>query len=318
MWDFPIGTGATLVLRTFPFLLIRAAIYFGIAAAFVVSARGGAGIGWTMGALGGLAGRAPGAFWGAIGGLAFVGVILWWLREFLLYLVKAAHIAAMVRNAKAAPAGFGQVGHALSIVQSRFREAGILLAAEQLVQGTIGTLIEKADVPTFFLPAGLRLPSAPANAILKATLHFLGEVVFARPLGAASKNSWPETRDALTLLAQNQIVLLRQATLIAAAAYGLGFVVFIIALIPASALADAFPGGPGAITILFALIFAWSFKQALIEPFQIALMIEEVSRVTKGQSPDPDWDAHLTEVSADFREIKARAVPRGTRPSRNA
>ena len=318
MGDFPIGTGAALVLRTFPFLLIRAAVYFGIAAAFVVSAGGGAGIGWAIGAVGGPAGRAPGAFWGALGGLAFVGVMLWWLREYLLYLVKAGHVAAMVRNARIAPAGFGQIGHALSIVQGRFRAAGILSSAEQLVQGAIGTLIEKADMPASVLPAGLRLPPAPANTILKAALRFLGEVVLARPLGTASKNPWPETRDALILLAQNQSVLLRRATLLSAAAYGVTFVVFIVALIPASAFAAAFPGGPGAITILLAMIFAWSVKQALIEPFLIAMMIVEVSRATAGQSPDPDWDAYLTQESEHFREIKARALPRPARPQRYA
>ena len=169
-------------------------------------------------------------------------------------------------------------------------------------------------MPASFLPAGLRPPPATANAVLKAALRFLSEVVLARPLRLASKNPWPETRDALILLAQNHPVLLRQATLAAAAAYGLTFVVFIVALIPASALADAFPGGPGEITILLAMIFAWSFKQALIEPFLIALMIVEVSRATAGQNPDPDWDAYLTESSEHFREIKARASPRPARP----
>src|SRR5688572_22778223 len=96
MWDFSIGTSLSLVLRTYPFMLIRAAVYFGIAAAFVVAAGGGAGIGWATGALAGITGRAPGAFWGAIAGMAVVGLMLWWLREYVLFLVRAGHLAAMV------------------------------------------------------------------------------------------------------------------------------------------------------------------------------------------------------------------------------
>jgi len=314
MLDFAWSEGAARVLRTLPFLAIRVAVYFGIAAAFVVAAGGGAGIGWAIGAIGGLAGRAPGAFWGTVGGLAFIGFILWWLREYLLFLVEAAHVAAMVRDPASAPSRFGQIGHSLSIVQQRFREMRSLLAAQQLMHGTIGTLIDKADLPASLIGPGLPLPSAPANAILRHALRFMSEVVLARALRSAAKNPWPELRDALVLLAQNQTVLLRKATILAAIAYGLSFFVFLLALMPAAALSASFPGTLGAATLLLAIVFTWTFKQALIEPLMIAQMIEEVSRATRGQSPDTEWDTTLTKVSPQFREIKARAAPRATRP----
>lgn len=318
MLDFPWSEGAARVLRTVPFLVIRIAVYCGIAAAFVVAAGGGAGIGWATGAIGGPTGRVPGAFWGMIGGLAFIGAILWWLREYLLFLVKAGHVAAMVRDPSTAPARFGQIGHALSIVQQRFREMRSLLAADQLIRGTIATLIEKADMPATLRFPGLPSSSGPANLILRHALRFMNEVVLARSLRAASKNPWPELRDALILFAQNRTALLRRATILAALGYAITFAIFIVALMPASALAASFPGVPGAATLLLAMVFAWSVKQAVIEPFLIALMIEAVSRTTRGQSPDADWDTTLTEASPQFREIKARAVPRGTHPPRYA
>ena len=316
MLDFPWREGVARVLRTLPFLLVRIAAYFGIAAAFVVAAGGGAGIGWALGAIGGPAGRAPGAFWGTVGGLAFIGIIVWWLREYLLFLVEAGHVAAMVRNPATAPAHFGQIGHALSIVQQRFREVRSLLAAEQLVRGTVSLLVDKADILTALVGPSVSLPPGPANAVLRSALRFMNEVILAWPLRAASRDPWPELRDALILLAQNQNALLRKATILAALAYGIVSIVFVLALIPASALAASFAGAPGAGTLLLAAVFAWSTKRALIDPFLIALMIEEVSRATRGQSPEPEWDTMLTAASPQFREIKVRAAPRNTRPGR--
>jgi hypothetical protein len=86
-------------------------------------------------------------------------------------------------------------------------------------------------------------------------------------------------------------------------------------LIPASAIAQAYPGGSGLITVLLALIFAWAFKRAVIEPAIIAAFLDLYVRTIAGQEPEPDWETKLAETSEDFREIKARAAPpaRGVR-----
>jgi hypothetical protein len=311
MWDFSIGTSFALVLRTLPFMLLRAATYFGIAAAFVVAGSGGAGIGWGLGALAGPSGHLPGAFWGAIAGFAFVGFMLWWLREYFLYLVKAAHLAAMllVFDGRTAPAGLGQVGHAISIVQQRFREIAVLFAIERLVRGTLVALTGTLDLAAALLPRGISVPPAPANALLRVALNFLPELILAGPLRSETNKPWGETRSALVLFAQNHAVLIRNAQLLAAFSYGAAFVAFLIALVPAASLAYSFPGGSVLVVILLALIFAWCFQQALIAPWVIASMLQVYFRAADGQAPDPAWEAKLTEASEEFREIRARAFP---------
>ncbi|MEX0590825.1 MAG: hypothetical protein WD207_07035 [Xanthobacteraceae bacterium] len=318
MWDFSIGTSFALVLRTLPFMLLRAATYFGIAAAFVVAGGGGAGIGWGIGALAGRSGHLPGAFWGTVAGFACVALMLWWLREYFLYLVKAGHVAAMVfvLDRRNPLAGQGQVGHAVSIVQQRFRQIGVLFAIERLVHGTLATLIGILDLSASLLPAGISVPPAPVNAVLRVALNFLTEVVLARPLRATTNNPWVETRDALILFAQNHAVLMRNAMLLAAFSYCAAFVAFLIALVPAARLAYTFAGGSALIALLLALIFAWCFKQALIDPYVIASMLQVYFRAADGQIPDPAWDAKLTEMSEEFREIRARAFPAQRSPRR--
>jgi hypothetical protein len=319
MSDFSIGRSATLVLRTYPFMLIRAAVYLGISAAVVVAAGGGAGFGWAIGAISGVSGRAPGAFWGAIAGCALVALLLWWLREYILFLVRAGHVAAMLLadDELPAPATQGIVGQALALVQQRFREIHTLLAIARCVHGSLATIVAIIDPVAKVLPAEARSLAGPINATLGASLGFLTDVVLAKPLSTRRGNAWSEARDAVLLLAQTREVTMRNAFQLAAISWCITFVIFLIALTPASSLAQAHPSGAGPITLLFAGIFAWSCKQAFIEPFVIGSMLQAYLRAIAGQRPDPGWDASLTEASEPFRELKARATG-SSRASRRA
>src|SRR5512138_1993040 len=154
MGEFPLAAGSTLVLRTFPFLLLRAAVYFGIAAAFASAVAGGFGIGAGIGTLLGTAARAPAGFWGAIGGFAFIVLLLWWLREYLLYLVEISHAAAIslaLDNVKT-PGLQNPVAAAMSAVQRRFRDASLLATAERYARGTVDDLLRMIDALPGVLP----------------------------------------------------------------------------------------------------------------------------------------------------------------------
>jgi len=310
MWDFSIEKSWTLVLRTYPFLLVRAAVYFGIAAAYVVATGSGSGLGWGIGTLIGPGERVAGAFWGAMAGFAFVSFMLWWLREYILYLVKAGHIVALtlLLDGRAPPAGQGQIGHAIGVVQQRFIEIRVLHSIDRIVRGAIIALIGIIDYATKLLPGRPQALVTPLNMILQVALGFLGEIILAYGVRAAAKNPWQASRDALVLCAQNHGVLIKNATFLAIVAYGTAFIVFLIMLGPAAALANGFPGGSSAVALVLALVFAWSFKQALLEPFMIASLMQVYFRVIEGQRPDPDWDARLTESSRHFRELKAHAA----------
>src|SRR5690554_6811247 len=96
MWDFRIGTALGLMAKTLPFILFRLAVYFGVALAYVLMTGVGAGVGWGIGGFGDEGFRAASTFWGGVAGFGIVGVIMYVLREYLLYMVKAGHIAVLV------------------------------------------------------------------------------------------------------------------------------------------------------------------------------------------------------------------------------
>ncbi len=90
--------------------------------------------------------------------------------------------------------------------------------------------------------------------------------------------------------------------------YLLAFVVFLVMLAPAGLIVWLLPGGWSAGGFIFALVFAWAVKAALIEPFAIACMMQVFFRVTAGQTPDPEWENRISGVSRKFNELKQRAI----------
>ena len=110
------------------------------------------------------------------------------------------------------------------------------------------------------------------------------------------------------LYAQNYKVMLKNAAWLTLITYGLAFFVFLIMLAPAAALVYLMPGGWSAGGFVFALIFAWAVKSAVIEPFAITCMMQVYFATTAGQTPDPEWDDRIGSVSRKFTEIRDRAV----------
>ena len=96
MWDFSMGTAFGLMRKTAPFLLFRIAVYFGIAAAYVLVTGTGASIGYGIGGFGDDDFQTSTTVWGGLIGFGATAGVLYLMREYLLYVVKAGHIAVMV------------------------------------------------------------------------------------------------------------------------------------------------------------------------------------------------------------------------------
>ena len=130
MWDFNIRQAIALLAKTMPFILLRLAVYFGITLAYILVTGGGAGIGWSIGHLGDEEFRASATMWGGIGGLALTSGIMYWAREYLLYLIKAGHIAVMVEliDGRPLPEGRSQIGYGTARLQHVLLRAGTVHA----------------------------------------------------------------------------------------------------------------------------------------------------------------------------------------------
>ncbi|MDF0599395.1 hypothetical protein P1J78_01500 [Psychromarinibacter sp. C21-152] len=311
MADFSFSTSMAVMRKTAPFVIFRMAVYFGIAVAYVLVTGTGAGLGWGVGAFGDTDFQATTTMWGGVIGFGATAAVIYFLREYILYMVKAGHIAVMVEylDGRPLPEGRGQIEHAQAVVKERFGQANALFALDQIVKGVLRAVLGLVHGLASILPIpGLDGLMRVVRAFLKVAVGLLDEVILGHLIRTGSDNPWAGGRDALVLYAQNAKPMLVNAAWIALASYILSFVVFLVMLAPAAAVVWMIPGAWSAGGFVFALLFAWAVKAALIEPFAIACLLQAYARITDGQTPDPGWAAKLDDVSGKFREMGAKAA----------
>ncbi len=311
MWDFSVSKAMGLMVKTAPFVIMRIVVYFGIAIGFIVTTGVGAGIGWGIGAFGEQDFQATTTAYGGIFGFVGAGAVLYFLREYILYMVKAGHIAVLVElmEGKDVPMGRPQIEHAHKIVSERFVEANVLFAIDQLIKGVIRAITGLMQGLASLIPIpGLQNLVGIFKAFLKIALGFLDEIILAHAIRKNADNPWESAQEALVYYAQNSKHIMKNAAFLAVIVYVLSFVVFLVMLAPAALVVYILPGAWSAGGIVFALLFAWAIKQALLEPFAIACMMQVYFGVTEGQTPDPEWDARLTGASKKFKKMKDKAV----------
>ena len=311
MWDFSIAKALGLMIRTAPFLIFRALVYFGIAAALVIATGAGAGTGYGIGLLSDEEFRTTSTLWGGIAGFGLTAGVIFFLRDYLLYLVKAGQIAVMVDylDGKPLPYGQGQIAYARAVVTERFGQASALFALDRLIRGVIGLITGLVEGVMTILPIpGLAQIMTAVRAYLRIAVGLVDEVILAHAIRTRSENAWEAAHDGLVLYAQNGRAMLINAAWLTLISWVLAAVVFVLMLGPAAALVWLLPGDASAGMFVFALIFAWAVKAAVIEPFALACMLQVFFSVTEGQEPQPEWRGRLTQMSDKFRQLGERAV----------
>ena len=270
----------------------------------------GAGIGWGIGGFWDEGFRAGATFWGGVLGFSLMAAVMYLAREYILYIVKAGHIAVLVKllDGEEMPGGRSQIAHARHEVAQRFAQASVLFGIDQLVKGVLRAItgLVRGIVSILPIPGAQQFVSV-IRAFLNLAVGFIDEVVLAYAIRTQSDNAWASAQTGLVLYAQNYKPMLKNAAWLALIVYGLSFVTFLLMLAPAALVAYLIPGAWAAGGIVFALLFAWSVKAALLEPFAVACMMEVYFRNLEGQVPDPAWEAKLENLSGKFARLKDKA-----------
>lgn len=314
MVDFRSGKIFALLTRTLPFVALRLFVYLGITVAYVVVTGLGGGVGLLLGKLG--ANGAVGAFWGALTGFVLVSGVLYWAREYLLYLVKAGHVAVLVElmQGHAIPGGKGQIDYANGVVRRHFATSSALFGLNQLIRGILGVFNRLTVSIASWLPIpGLDALVRIVDAVINTSLGHLDQVILAQILRRPTDDPWATARDSVVLYAQNYRGVLRNAAFLTFVVWGLTLLLFLLVLGPAAAVLGLFPHAAGVWTFAIALIAALSLKAALIDPFATIALLQIYDKVTQGQTPDREWSEKLESMSAKFRELAQKA--RGATPA---
>jgi hypothetical protein len=311
MWDFSFSRAIAMVMRTLPFIILRLVVYVAIATSYLFAVGVGAGLGWLLGRVASVEGAAGGAFWGALIGFGLTTAILYLLREYLLYMVKAAHIAVLVEllDGKSIPDGQNQISYGVASVKAHFTESSVLFGVDQLIKGVITVIAGLMQGVANFLPIpGLQGVMGMINAVMRMSLTYVDELILAHLLRSRTVNPWETAQDGLVLYAQNYRHFLKNAAWLTLLIWFATLGLFLLFLGPAAGLLAMFPRAASVWVFAIAFLFAWAIKKAVMEPIAIAALMQVYFATITGQSPDPEWRARLGECSARFRELGQKAA----------
>ena len=327
MWDFSFAKSFSAVLRTLPFLLLRIAVYMGIAIIYIFAAGIGAAFGFALGHMGADADSpVSGAFIGGAIGFGLTAIVLYFLRQYLLYLVKAAHIAVLVEilDGRSVPAGQSQLGYGAAFVKNHFAEVSVLFGVDLVVKAILRSLFRLINLFTMFLPIPLFGSLVRVGeAVVRTSLTYVDEVILAYLIRTRTTNPWATAKDGVILYAQNYRHMLKNAVWLSIFMWGTTILIFAVLLTPAAGLMMWMPGtnAAGIWAFMFAVIVAVALKKALLEPLAIASLMQVYFKTIEGQKPDPEWSARLDGTSRSFRELGQKAsgwVPRPPMPEPGA
>ena len=311
MLDFKIKDVFSALWKTKEFMLFRFLIYFGITIGYIIGTGAGAGVGWTIGSVaGGEDGSATGIFYGMIGGFGIVSGILYYVREYLLYMVKAGHIAVILKHidGEEIPAGKGQITYAQGIVKERFKEASVLFAVDQMIKGVVKFITGMFEGIMRFLPFIPQPLVKFVSAVVKNSMNYVDEIILAYNIKNEEDNPWQGSKQAVVLYAQNYKKFLKNAVFVTLISWVLTLLVLIITFGPIAATLKMGNYDPGFMPFVLAVVASISIKAALIDPFAMTALIQAFFKVTKGQEPNPEWEAKLEKGSKKFREMKDKAM----------
>ncbi len=311
MWDFSFSRALAMVMRTLPFVVLRILVYVGIALAYVLTVGVGGALGWGFGHMGsGPDAPAGGAFWGGAIGFGLVSGVIYMAREYILYLVKAAHIAVLVQvfDNKPIPAGQGQLAYGATFVKTHFTESSVLFGVDQLIKGVLRSLFGTVNFFTSFLPIpALQQLIRLAESFVRMSLTYVDEIILAYLIRTQTRNPWGTARDGLILFAQNYMHFLKNAAWLSVLMWGFTLALFIVLLAPIGALVAIFHSGFSFWGFALALVFAVAVKKAVMEPIAIAALMQVYFKEIEGQTPNPEWTQKLEQVSSKFRDLAQKA-----------
>lgn len=322
MLDFKTGRTLGLLARTLPFVLLRVMVYVGIALAYALAVGAGAGVGMLFGKIGGNSDTGAG-FGGLVGFVVACG-ILYWAREYLLYLVKAGHVAVLVRliDGKPLPGDQGQIAFGRDAVKRHFASSSLLFGLNQSVRGALNAFNGVTVSIASWLPIpGLDSLVKLIDKIIATSLSHLDQVILAQILRKEADNAWATACDSVVLYAQNYKGVLKNAAFLTFVIWGLTLLIFLLVAAPVAALVGVFHVHAGPWAFALALVTAWSLKAAIIDPFATAALIQMYDKLTAGQTPDASWIARLESISDKFRGLVREArnsAPRASATSPTA
>ena len=105
--------------------------------------------------------------WGGILGFGLTAGTIFFLREYILYIVKAGHVAVLVEliDGRGISQGQSQISYATGLVRERFVETNVLFAVDQIVKAVLAGILGLLQGVTALLKAGVAAKDVLAGGL---------------------------------------------------------------------------------------------------------------------------------------------------------
>lgn len=304
--DLQIGRAMKIVAQTSAYLVYRTMIYGMICVAVAIG----------LGILA-LIGKVFGS--GAAGILFLIVLVaggfgLRFLREYVLYLLQAGHIALITEIVEKGqlPPGISQTAWARERVMHYFKEISVLALVDQLVKGIINALNRTLfNVMTVLPIPGLEGLARIAQRIVHYSLTYIDESVIAYTFKTGNENVFEAAKSGVIVYCQSWKTLLKNAVALTLLSYVFVILATVVFMIPLGAIALTLPASWGTgkfVLFLLALFLGISAKWILFDPIACTSTLLAFLKEAETTPPDPAWEARIEAVSDQFRMLKDKAV----------
>lgn len=319
MWDFSILFSITLMLRTLPFLILRMLVSVVSAVAIALGVWAGIGLMNYLGGLAILPETKKAIVIGALFGLVAAAWLAKMARRWVLYLIKAAHIAVLVEMIQnhPLPSGQSQIGFGHRVVKDRFGEVSALFVLDELIRTVVRAINRTFLGVVNFLPEkAARQVARAITLLLHFGLSFLDEIVLAHTIDKQSASPWGAARNALILYGQNWKIILKNAIWLTLFVLAISAVIYAAALKPAlePALAEyqANKNAAAFVDAFVVVLLAVLFFNVIFEPFAlICLMQVWFTRISEDR-PSAEWSHKVSHAAPQLDQFRGiDSIPAG-------
>jgi len=241
--------------------------------------------------------------------------LLRFAKKYFLYMIKAAHIAAITElittgsipeNVK----GFkGVIAYGKEKITNNFGSANIAFVADALIAGAVKQIMKwlnKAQKLFSWIPGAEKILQF-LNLVLSTALNYIDEAILSYIFYKKDEkgNAFKKACDGLSYYAQSWKGMLKGAFKVAAFIWILRAVVFILFYAIFLALGRVLVSSDAA--YLFGVILAWvllyGIEAVIVVPYSTCIMINDYHKAIAGQELKRDLHGTLCKVSGKFKSL---------------
>ena len=301
---------ATSVFRkTMPFVLLQFAIgvvfaivgvvYLGLVAWLAIRFFWGDG-GWSLLVAGAV----------MLVGLASFAFVWRLVQRYVLYLVKAGHIAVIAHIVEEGEVPANQLSYGTSQVKTHFKSASALWGLEMVIDAVLKQLTSAVARVQSLLPVPLPNQLQTLLKLLQRSIvlavGYLDNAILAYMLVDRHPNPWRSARDGVVLYGKTWKPVLGSTIVIVFGMYALAFVLLTL-LAPVAAVIDVLPTSLEIVSWLFVAGLVAVVHTGLLKPWVKTVVITTFLVEQRGQTPDSETMAWVEERSDRFSELLEKA-----------